>query len=73
MGASLLALAKSIYYEWQLQLGLVIVECKVHAKNEFSLQDNRRYWKSSGWFSCMRVKQKTREKTRRFLSSLPLL
>ena len=46
MGATLLALAKSIYYEWQLQLGLVIVGCKVHAKNEFSLQDNRRYWNS---------------------------
>ena len=38
------------------------MECKVHAKNEFSLQDNRRYWKSSGWFSCMRVKGKTRER-----------
>ena len=33
-----------------------------HAKNDFSLQDNRRYWKSSGWFSCMRVKRKTRER-----------
>ena len=38
------------------------MECKVHAKSEFSLQDNRRYWKSSGWFSCMRVKGKTRER-----------
>ena len=40
----------------------MIVECKVHAKNESSLQDNRRYWKSSDCFSCMRVKGKTREK-----------
>ena len=38
------------------------MECKVHAKNEFSLLDNRRYWKSSGGFSCMRVKGKTRER-----------
>ena len=44
----------------ELARRLVIMKCKVHAKNEFTLQNNRRHWKSSGWFSCVRVKGKTR-------------
>ena len=38
------------------------LECEFCAKNEFDLQDNRRFWGRSGWFSCVLVKRNTRER-----------
>ena len=37
---------------WKTKLGVAVVECKVHAKNEFSLQLNKRYRGRSDRFSC---------------------